>query len=94
MIKGMVPLFIFQALGVLLSKFKLPFMPRPVLGLVLLLAYLTLHGPLPASIDLLGSGILQNLCLLFITASVSVVLYLLILKRMPGPSLRHWWLAF
>jgi putative effector of murein hydrolase LrgA (UPF0299 family) len=80
MIKGLVQLFIFQALGELLSKFELPFMPGPVLGLVLLLAYLALRGHLPASIDLVGSGILQHLGLLFITASVGVVLYLPILQ--------------
>jgi len=80
MIKGLVQLFIFQALGELLSKFELPFMPGPVLGLVLLLAYLALRGHLPASIDLVGSGILQHLGLLFIPASVGVVLYLPILQ--------------
>jgi putative effector of murein hydrolase LrgA (UPF0299 family) len=80
MIKGLVQLFIFQALGELLSKFELPFMPGPVLGLVLLLAYLTVRGHLPASIDLVGSGILQHLGLLFIPASVGVVLYLPILQ--------------
>jgi len=80
MIKGLVQLFIFQALGELLSKFELPFMPGPVLGLVLLLAYLAIRGHLPASIDLVGSGILQHLGLLFIPASVGVVLYLPILQ--------------
>ena len=80
MIKGLVQLFIFQALGELLSKFQFPFMPGPVLGLVLLLAYLTLRGHLPASIDLVGSGILQHLGLLFIPASGGVVLYLPILQ--------------
>ena len=80
MIKGLVQLFIFQALGELLSKFQFPFMPGPVLGLVLLLAYLTVRGHLPDSIDLVGSGILQHLGLLFIPASVGVVLYLPILQ--------------
>jgi putative effector of murein hydrolase LrgA (UPF0299 family) len=80
MIKGLVQIFIFQALGELLSKFQFPFMPGPVLGLVLLLVYLTLRGYLPASIDLVGSGILQHLGLLFIPASVGVELYLPILQ--------------
>ena len=80
MINGLVQLFIFQALGELLSKFALPFIPGPVLGLVLLLVYLSLRGHLPASIDLVGSSILQHLGLLFIPASVGVVLYLPILQ--------------
>ena len=76
MIQGLVQLFIFQALGELVSKFALPFIPGPVLGLVLLLAFLSVLGAVPASIDLVGSSVLQHLGLLFIPASVGVVLYL------------------
>ena len=80
MIQGLVQIFLFQALGELLSKFALPFIPGPVLGLVLLLAFLGLRGHVPASMDLVGSGILQHLGLLFIPASVGVVLYLPVLQ--------------
>ena len=80
MIQGLVQLFLFQALGELLSKFALPFIPGPVLGLVLLLAFLALRGHVPASMDGVGSGILQHLGLLFIPASVGVVLYLPVLQ--------------
>ena len=80
MIQGLVQLFIFQALGELLSKFALPFIPGPVLGLVLLLAFLALRGHVPASVDGVGSSILQHLGLLFIPASVGVVLYLPVLQ--------------
>lgn len=80
MIQGLVQLFIFQALGELVSKFVLPFIPGPVLGLVLLLAFLGVRGHVPASIDLVGSSVLQHLGLLFIPASVGVVLYLPLLR--------------
>jgi holin-like protein len=80
MIQGLVQLFLFQALGELLSKFALPFIPGPVLGLVLLLVFLALRGHVPASMDMVGSGILQHLGLLFIPASVGVVLYLPLLQ--------------
>ena len=80
MIQGLVQLFIFQALGELVSKFALPFIPGPVLGLVLLLAFLVLRGQVPASMDTVGSSILQHLGLLFIPASVGVVLYLPVLQ--------------
>ena len=80
MIQGLVQLFIFQALGELLSKFALPFIPGPVLGLVLLLAFLALRGHVPAAMDMVGSSILQHLGLLFIPASVGVVLYLPVLR--------------
>lgn len=80
MIPGLVQLFVFQALGELLSKFALPFIPGPVLGLVLLLLYFGLRQQVPASIDMVGSGMLQHLGLLFIPASVGVVLYLPLLQ--------------
>jgi holin-like protein len=84
MIQGLVQLFIFQALGELLSKFALPFIPGPVLGLVLLLVFLALRGHVPATMDLVGSSILQHLGLLFIPASVGVVLYLPVLQAHAG----------
>lgn len=80
MIQGLVQLFICQALGELASQFALPFIPGPVLGLVLLLLFLNVRGAVPASIDLVGSSILQHLGLLFIPASVGVVLYLPLLQ--------------
>ena len=80
MIQGLVQILIFQALGELISKFATPFIPGPVIGLVLLLAFLSLRGHVPASIDLVGSSVLQHLGLLFIPASVGVVLYLPILQ--------------
>lgn len=80
MIPGLVQLFVFQALGELLSKFALPFIPGPVLGLVLLLFYFGVRQQVPASIDMVGSGVLQHLGLLFIPASVGVVLYLPLLQ--------------
>ena len=80
MIPGLVQLFVFQALGELLSKFVLPFIPGPVLGLVLLLLYFSVRQHVPASIDAVGSAVLQHLGLLFIPASVGVVLYLPLLQ--------------
>ncbi len=80
MIQGLVQLFLFQAFGELLAKFALPMIPGPVLGLVLLLLYLALRGHVPDHIDGVGSTVLQHLGLLFIPASVGVVLYSPLLK--------------
>ncbi len=80
MISGLVKLFLFQALGELVSNFAIPFIPGPVIGLVLLLVFLLAVRRLPSDIDSVGSGILQHLGLLFIPASVGVLLYLPILK--------------
>jgi putative effector of murein hydrolase LrgA (UPF0299 family) len=76
MIQGLVQIFIFQALGELVSKFLLPMIPGPVIGLVSLLVFLLLHGRIPQYIDQVGSAILQHLGLLFVPATVGVVLYL------------------
>ena len=75
MIQGLLQLLLFQALGELLSHFVFSRIPGPVIGLVLLLVFLHVHGRVPDDIDAVGSGILQHLGLLFIPASVGVVLY-------------------
>ena len=76
MIQGLVKLFLFQALGEVVSKFLLPFIPGPVIGLVLLLGFLVVRQQIPADIDQVGSSILAHLGLLFVPASVGVVLFL------------------
>ncbi len=80
MISGLVQLLVFQALGELVARFVLPFIPGPVIGLVLLLTYLVMRGHIPAAIGQVGNGILQHLGLLFIPASVGVLLYLPVLQ--------------
>ncbi len=79
-ISGLVKLLLFQAVGELASHFLIPFIPGPVIGLVLLLAFLVIRDRLPADIDMVGGSILQHLGLLFIPASVGVILFLPILK--------------
>ena len=81
MIQGLLQLLLFQALGELISHFVLLRIPGPVVGLVLLLAFLHWRGHVPAAIELVGSGILQHLGLLFIPASVGVVLYWPLLRE-------------
>jgi len=81
MINGLLQLLMFQALGELVSKFLIPFIPGPVIGLVLLLIFLGWLGSVPQKIDLVGGTILQHLGLLFIPASVGVVMFLPVLKE-------------
>jgi holin-like protein len=80
MIEGLVVIFIFQSLGELFSHFIFSLIPGPVIGLVFLLIFLFIRGNVPASIDWVGSSILQHLGLLFIPATVGVVLYLPLLQ--------------
>jgi len=80
MINGLFQLLLFQAAGELISKFLVPFIPGPVLGLVVLLTFLGWKGAVPLQIDGVGSAILQHLGLLFVPASVGVLMFLPVLK--------------
>lgn len=84
MIQGLLQLLLFQALGELFSHFVLPTIPGPVVGLVLLLVFLHVRGHVPDAMDAVGQGILQHLGLLFIPASVGVVLYWPLLREFAG----------
>lgn len=81
MIQGLLQLLIFQALGEVISMFLLPFIPGPVVGLVLLLGFLASVGRVPPSMDQVSSSILQHLGLLFVPASVGVVMFWPLLKE-------------
>lgn len=76
MISGLVQLFLWQGLGELLSKFFLPSIPGPVLGLLLLLTYLCLKGQVNSDLALVADSFRQHLGLLFVPASVGVLLFL------------------
>ena len=75
MIAGLVQILLFQGLGELVARFLLPLIPGPVIGLVMLLAWLRLRGSVPASVDLVATAFSQNLGLLFIPAAVGVVMF-------------------
>jgi holin-like protein len=76
MISGLVQLFLWQGLGELLSKFFLPGIPGPVLGLLLLLAFLCLKRHVNSDLALVADSFRQHLGLLFVPASVGVLLFL------------------
>jgi len=83
-IHGLFQLLLFQAAGELVSRFLVPFIPGPVIGLVLLLAFLLLRGAVPRDIDTVGNGILQHLGLLFVPASVGVLMFWPLLRANAG----------
>jgi holin-like protein len=85
LISGLVQILIFQGLGELLSKFVLPALPGPVLGLILLLCFLAIKGKPSAALEFVANGFSQNLGLLFVPAAVGVVLFI--------PQLKEHWLA-
>jgi len=84
MIQGFVYILIFQAVGELCSQFFLPKIPGPVIGLVLMLVFLSWRGEVPSPIENFSNTILPNLGLFFIPAAVGVVMYLPLLKTHAG----------
>ena len=75
MIAGLVQILLFQGLGELASKFLVPSIPGPVIGLVLLLGFLAVHKSVPKDVDLVAAALVQHLGLLFVPAAVGVVLF-------------------
>lgn len=80
MIFGLVQILLFQSLGELISKFLLPTLPGPVIGLVLLVVWLVIRKGVNAELAMVADGFSQYLGLLFVPAAVGVVLFLPQLK--------------
>jgi len=80
MIFGLVQILLFQSLGELVSKFLLPTLPGPVIGLVLLVLWLVIRKGVNAELAMVADGFSQYLGLLFVPAAVGVVLFLPQLK--------------
>jgi putative effector of murein hydrolase LrgA (UPF0299 family) len=80
MIFGLVQILLFQSLGEVVSKFLLPTLPGPVIGLVLLVLWLVIRKGVNAELALVADGFSQYLGLLFVPAAVGVVLFLPQLK--------------
>jgi holin-like protein len=75
MIDGLVRILLFQGIGEVVAKFVLPLVPGPVVGLVLLLAFLVWRGVVPDGLELVSSAFMRYLGVLFVPAAVGVVMY-------------------
>lgn len=75
LISGLVRLLAFQGAGELVSVFLLPAIPGPVLGLILLVAWLRLRARVPEDLDAVAGPLTAHLGLLFVPAAVGVVMY-------------------
>jgi holin-like protein len=80
MISGLVQILLFQSLGELISKFALPTLPGPVIGLVLLILWLVMRKGVNPELAGVADTFSQYFGLLFVPAAVGVVLYLPQLK--------------
>lgn len=75
MIRGLAVLLVFQSLGELASRLLQGAMPGPVLGLILLLAFLVAKKEIAPSIATAADSLLAHLSIFFIPAAVGVMLY-------------------
>jgi holin-like protein len=80
-IEGLVRILLFQGLGEVIGRFLLPLVPGPVIGLVLLLAFLVWRGQVHEGVELVSSAFMRYLGLLFVPAAVGVVMFLPHLQR-------------
>ena len=76
MIEGLVRILLFQGIGEVVAHFLLPFVPGPVIGLVLLLGFLVWRGRVSEGVDLVSSTFVRYLGVLFVPAAVGVVMFL------------------
>lgn len=76
MIAGLLQLLVFQGIGELLARFVVPVVPGPVLGLVVLLAWLRVRGRVGEGLDAVAGAFSRHLGLLFVPAAVGVVTFL------------------
>jgi holin-like protein len=74
-IEGLVRILLFQGIGEVIAKFVLPHIPGPVIGLILLLAFLAWRGGVSDAVELVSSAFMRYLGVLFVPAAVGVVMY-------------------
>ena len=75
MIRGLAILLVFQSLGEVAAKFIHGLIPGPVIGMILLLAFLVWKKKIAPSISVAADGLLAHLAIFFIPAAVGVMLY-------------------
>jgi holin-like protein len=76
MIAGLVEILLFQGMGEVLSRFLVPAIPGPVIGLLLLLAWFRIRRGISAHVALVADALVGHLGLLFVPAAVGVVMFL------------------
>jgi holin-like protein len=81
MLRGLTTLLLFELIGQALSTFAALPLPGPLVGLLLLLAWLMARGGPPAELSEAASGLLRNLGLFFVPAGVGIVTQLDLIGR-------------
>ena len=81
MIKALTILVVCQLIGEVIAQASGLPLPGPVIGLMLLLAGLTLAGGPDRELETTSRGLLQHLILLFVPAGVGIITQLDVLRR-------------
>ncbi len=75
MLRGLAMLLVFQSLGEVIVRASGMVVPGPVVGMVLLFAFLVLKRDTPPSLGEAADGLLSHLAIFYIPAAVGVMLY-------------------
>ena len=75
LLRGLTWLILFQLLGTGLNQMFLSFLPGPIIGMVLLLVFLSVRGSVGEPIDTAASGLLKYLPLILVPPAVGVMMY-------------------
>ncbi|PTW61520.1 putative effector of murein hydrolase LrgA (UPF0299 family) [Breoghania corrubedonensis] len=73
MIPALTLLLLCQLAGEVIARLLSLPLPGPVIGLVLLAVGLTIRGKVPDNVRAVATGILRNLALMFVPASVGII---------------------
>ncbi|UVJ43468.1 CidA/LrgA family protein [Pseudomonas sp. LS1212] len=75
LLRGLTWLVLFQLLGTAINHLFLSVLPGPIIGLVLLLAYLMIRGEVGAPLNEASSSLLRYLPLLLVPPAVGVMVH-------------------
>lgn len=75
LLRGLTWLIVFQLLGTGVNVLFLPFLPGPIIGMVLLLIYLVLRGEVGEPLEHAAGSLLKYLPLILVPPAVGVMAY-------------------
>lgn len=75
LLRGLTWLVVFQLLGTAFNVLFVPIVPGPIIGLVLLFAWLVLRGEVGDPLNQAASGLLKYLPLLLVPPAVGIMVY-------------------
>ncbi|QXI29238.1 CidA/LrgA family protein [Pseudomonas vanderleydeniana] len=75
LLRGLTWLVLFQLLGTAINHLCVPMLPGPIIGLLLLLAFLLIRGGVGAPLNEAATSLLRYLPLLLVPPAVGVMVY-------------------